>query len=207
MEKQMVFWWEKEKEEEFRMFIIHSFSEYLLSIYYVPTIVLGVWNISKTQMDRDPCHHGAHQRSCTASPQKQPPQSVLPSCQFCYPCSPLWPSCPHGSALVLGGWDYRKQSYSKGWWARWGKWYMSHTFPKLDWAFGQINLTFWQRGWRNECQKYGLAQGLSHLMADPRRRTQDKHQWVWYMPVYAGKHCGQLAISATESGMGSKISS
>lgn len=109
MEKPMVFWWEKEKEEEFRMFIIHSFSEYLLSIYYVPTIVLGVWNISKNQMDRDPCHHGAYQRSCSASPQKQPPQSVLPSCQFCYPCSQLWPSCPRGSPLVLGGWDYRKQ--------------------------------------------------------------------------------------------------
>lgn len=75
------------------------------------------------------------------------------------------------------------------------------------WVFWWIQSTFLQRGWGRECQQHRQTQVLSCTMEDPRRRTRDKHRWAPYMPRYAGRHPRKLAISALESGIGSKIRS
>ena len=72
----------------------------------MPNIVLGVWNISKSQRDKGPCYQGAYQRDCIAPPQKEPRQSALPTHQLCYSCSQLLPAHPRRSLLVSGGWHH-----------------------------------------------------------------------------------------------------
>lgn len=101
-----------QRQGEFRVFVIHSFSEYLLSIYYVPNIVLGMWNRSKNRADNDPCRRGAYWSSRIASPQRAPTVHFAhPS--VVYPSSQLLPACPSCNPLVLGGWELQQGEVGK----------------------------------------------------------------------------------------------